>query len=72
MSVTGPHNHGGGRWIRIPLIGDAEGIVLLLPDSPLTPENWEHFKNVLGALRPGLVDDFGEVDRDRTAKAASE
>jgi hypothetical protein len=46
----------GGRWIRIPLIGDTEGVVVLLPDEPFTEENWQVFISCLDAMRPGLVD----------------
>jgi hypothetical protein len=49
-----------GRSIRIPLPGNPEGIVLLLPDKQLTSLEWDIFKNVLGAMRPALVDDLLE------------
>lgn len=47
--------HEGGRWLRIPLIGDANGVVVLLPDEPLTEENFDHLLNILTVMRPGLV-----------------
>lgn len=45
----------GGRWVRVPLPGNVAGIVLLLPDALLTPEQWTSFRSVLDAMRPGLV-----------------
>ena len=44
-----------GRWTRVPLVGDMAGIMLLLPDEPLSPENWDQFMRCLEAMRPGLV-----------------
>lgn len=44
-----------GRWIRIPLIGDPAGVVLLLPDEALSGANWDHLVACLAAMRPGLV-----------------
>ena len=45
-----------GAWIRIPLIGDSEGVVVLLPDGPVSEENWQHFMRCLEAMKPGLVE----------------
>lgn len=47
--------HTEGRWVRVPLIGDVEGIVLLLPDELLSAENWEQFMRSLDVMKPGLV-----------------
>lgn len=47
---------GDGRWIRIPLLGDVKGIVLLLPDEPLSEENWQQFLLSLDALKPALIE----------------
>jgi len=46
-----------GAWIRIPLIGDPEGVVVLLPDGgPVSEENWHHLMRCLEAMKPGLVE----------------
>jgi len=53
---VGADRMSGNKWVRIPLHGDVEGIVLLLPDKPLSAENWAHFMRVLEAMRPALME----------------
>ena len=44
-----------GRWTRIPLRGNPIGIVLLLPDLPLTEDDWTQMMLTLEAMKPGLT-----------------
>lgn len=43
-------------WIRIPLIGDPDGVVLIFPKRQISEENWAHLMLCLDAMRPGLVE----------------
>lgn len=44
------------EWVRIPLIDDVEGIVILLPPTPLSEANWQQFMRSLEVMKPGLVE----------------
>jgi hypothetical protein len=43
------------NWVRIPLIGNVKGIVLVLPPEPISEENWQHLMACLDAMKPGLT-----------------
>jgi hypothetical protein len=44
------------KFYRIPLPGDADGVVLAFP-VPMTAEQWDLFMRVLPLFRVGLVEE---------------
>ena len=53
------------RWVRIPLIGDVEGVAILLPEQPLSEANWQQFMRSLEAMKPGLVKQIVSIEPGR-------